>query len=466
MTPAIYLKPMWGNKMNAFSKLSLSAVVLSSAMLTACSDSDGGSDTPDTPDTETACADVGIKTGETLDGKEVCGLSGVITADATLTTDFIYQLKGIVSVGEGNNKLESDNDVLDVKDNGVTLTVEPGVHFRSEKGAALNITRGSKIMAEGTADAPIIMSSYDDGFDGTGEWGGLVVQGFAQNNKCNAADPCNLFGEGGVNYFGGDDNTDNSGSIKYLIITEGGFEVSPDNEINGLTLMSVGTGTTIENVQINSNQDDGIEFFGGAVNVKNLVLTGNNDDSIDWDEGFIGGLQYVLVTHPTGAGNGIEADNAGDSNDDLPMSNPRLANVTWVSDPAASQVWRFKKGTIGGIMNSAVVNADTCVLIEDTETMNQGTVNGFSGNVCDAATAAVENATGNGVNAATFDFNEVNVDVNAAYALTSNASVASGKPTEQNNTSFFEATNYVGAVEPGTAAADAWWAGWTLDGTL
>ena len=143
------------------------------------------------------------------------------------------------------------------------------------------------------------MSSEDAGYEGQGEWGGLVLQGFAQNNQCvaeYAADEiCNTDDEAGTGFHGGEDDADNSGTIKYLIVAEGGFEVAPDSEVNGITLHSVGYGTTLENLAVLNNADDGVEFFGGAANIKNLVLVDNGDESIDWDDGYRGNIQFSYV---------------------------------------------------------------------------------------------------------------------------------------------------------------------------
>ena len=170
---------------------------------------------------------------------------------------------------------------------------------------SLIVTRGSKLMAEGTASQPITFSSLaDDNLDGLGEWGGVVIQGFAPQygsggtGACfGAGTVCNVLGEGGtiVGNYGGNDPTDNSGTLRFVRIAEGGLIAGPNNEINGLTLQGVGYGTTIEYIQVHGNLDDGIEWFGGTVNARYLVLTNNDDDDIDFDEGYKGNIQYAIA---------------------------------------------------------------------------------------------------------------------------------------------------------------------------
>jgi hypothetical protein len=491
----------------AFTMSMLAAAVA----LTGCgsdSDSNGGSASTDVSamidnrsafalNGDDACHGIGTELGEvTLDldtaiagtGTEfvpLCGLQGRIAEDTTLAADVVWNLQGSVFVGFGDQEVASEDDVQLLKDNAVTLTIEAGTQIRSSLGASLVITRGSKIMANGTAAAPIVMSSreeiIDDGVDtaenvdGNGEWGGLVVQGFAQNNKCDQeASICNLQSEGNVGKFGGYDNDDNSGSISYLVLAEGGFEIAPDNEINGLTLMSVGYNTTIDYVQIHNNADDGVEFFGGTVNVKHLVLTNNNDDSIDWDEGFQGNIQYAIVTGDNIGDNGIEADNAGPSNDAQPIAKPSLMNVTFLAENDADYAIKVRRGTGALIGNSAVVGAGWASGALEVDGAGTGTQTGgelvFTNALFDTNVANLITASEAGVDAGTFSITQdVALTVDSAFALEqaeASLDAASSIASANAVTEFFTATDFVGAVAPGTAAAEAWWAGWTLDGTV
>jgi hypothetical protein len=232
-----------------------------------------------------------------------------ITDDTTWSKDNVYQLGGRIAVEDG-----------------ATLTIEAGTIIKGEAGGgpnatALLIARGGTLMAEGTADAPIIFTTIADEImpediaagnfgspnldpDIDGLWGGLIVLGKAPISASNddgdvvelaiegipATDPNGLYG--------GNDPGDNSGVIKYISIRHGGTNIGAGNEINGLTLGGVGNGTVIENVEVIANQDDGIEWFGGTVNVTNAVVWNANDDAIDADQSWAGTLDNFIVITP------------------------------------------------------------------------------------------------------------------------------------------------------------------------
>jgi len=199
---------------------------------------------------------------------------------------------------------------------GVTLTIEPGVIIKGEAGTgpnatALIIARGGKIMAEGTTDQPIIFTSVADEIepgmiespnldpDLNGLWGGLIVLGYAPISA--DAVPSQIEGippsdQNGL--YGGTEAGDNSGVIKFVSIRHGGANIGEGNEINGLTLGGVGNETIIENIEIVSNQDDGIEWFGGTVNVKNALVWNTGDDAIDTDQAWAGTLDNFVIINP------------------------------------------------------------------------------------------------------------------------------------------------------------------------
>ncbi len=209
---------------------------------------------------------------------------------------------------------------------GVTLTIEPGVVVKGQAGTGANATalliaRGGKIMAEGTAEKPIIFTSVADEIlpgqvtspnldpDLNGLWGGLIVLGNApisadapsvQIEGIPPSDPNGLYG--------GTSATDNSGIIRYVSIRHGGANIGEGNEINGLTLGGVGTGTIIENVEVVANQDDGIEFFGGTVNVKNLLIWNAGDDAVDTDQAWAGTLDNFIVVAGDNTDHTLEID--------------------------------------------------------------------------------------------------------------------------------------------------------------
>jgi hypothetical protein len=456
------------------------AVIGASATLVGC-----GSD-----DNDSAPADLTFVTcnEETM----VCTLEGTMTEDYTLTTDYEYRLSGLLQVGEGNVDLDDAAAVAAAKEAGATLTIAPGVHVEANSDGVLLVTRGSKLMAEGTAADPITFSSrQDDDFDGLGEWGGVVVQGFAPqygagNTGVCGADVCNVAGEGGdfIGNFGGIDKADNSGVIKYVRIAEAGKVAGPNNEINGLTLQGVGHGTTVEYVQVHGNQDDGIEWFGGTVNVKYAVLTNNDDDAIDFDEGYQGNIQYAIVLQnqdesatPSGSNDprGIEANSSDD--DYVTATAATLANITVINGPisAGEPGVRFRGSVNLDFVNSVVAsNAANagCVRIDDSDhDANDATdkidtpvnVVNVIASGCDTTfnKEAAESEAGLVEEVAVFD---------AAVALTNTAASLVSAPTitaTDNGSSFaFDQTDYIGAVEPGTAAADAWYAGWIIEGSL
>ncbi|MBW8684201.1 FIG domain-containing protein [Chitinophaga rhizophila] len=241
-----------------------------------------------------------------------CGdstISGVITSNLYLGDCKIYKLSGIVYVS-----------------NNATLTIAPGALIHGVKGAAgtaggtLVITRGAKINAAGTQAAPIIFTS-NQATPASGDWGGVVVLGRADINQ---GDSALVEGIGGTPpasaYYGGSINNDNSGVLTYVRIEYAGFELTSDNELNGLTLAGVGSGTTVHHVEVYKSNDDAFEFFGGTVNASYLIAIDPLDDMFDFDNGFSGTIDYALgVSDPTRAdksqSNGIESDNlaTGDS---------------------------------------------------------------------------------------------------------------------------------------------------------
>ena len=258
-----------------------------------------------------------------------CQISGDITSDLTLTANNLYALSGPVFVG--HDKADS-----------ATLTIEAGTTIFGRSGSDyLVVSRDSKIEANGTANSPITFTSSEDissGVTGAGQWGGIVLLGNAQSNKCPTdGSDCALQVEGVQEgaVFGGTDDTDSSGTLRYVVVKHAGYEIAPDNELNGITFGAVGSGTKVEYIQVHDNADDGIEFFGGTVNAKYVVLTANKDDSVDWDNGYRGNLQYVLVKHANEDGEanrGIEGDNDGSTPNKQPQSNPTIANMTIIGN--------------------------------------------------------------------------------------------------------------------------------------
>lgn len=232
-----------------------------------------------------------------------------ITNNTTWTSDKVYVLGGRITV-------EAE----------ATLAIEPGTIIKGEAGTGANATalliaRGGKIMAEGTEENPIIFTSVADEIqpedittgnfgspnldpDINGLWGGVIILGRAPISASNESGDINEIQIEGIptsdqnGLYGGNNPEDNSGIFKYVSIRHGGSNIGAGNEINGLTLGGVGSGTTIEHIEVVANQDDGIEWFGGTVSVNNVVVWNAGDDAIDTDQSWAGVLNNFVVIAP------------------------------------------------------------------------------------------------------------------------------------------------------------------------
>lgn len=212
-------------------------------------------------------------------------IEGEIASNKTLDASKKYLLKGKVYVLSGS-----------------TITIPAGTVIFGDKTTqgALVINRGAKIMAEGTASNPIVFTSNAPaGFRQRGDWAGIVICGNAQTNKGTNNPIEGIQGVGNINgYYGSNGaevNTQNSGTMKFVRIEYAGFPLSDDNELNSLTMGSVGSGTTIENIMVSYANDDAYEWFGGTVNHKYLIAYSTIDDDFDTDAGYSGKVQYGLV---------------------------------------------------------------------------------------------------------------------------------------------------------------------------
>ena len=417
-------------------------------------------------------------------------VTGTIDSDYTFIEDVDYILSGVVKVGDGNVEITSQTQYESILSNGVTLTVEPGVEVKGTADGVLLVTRGSKLLADAYANNPITFSSLDDNYDGTGEWGGVVIQGFAPQygqggtGACFADGEawCNVLGEGGdfVQEYGGNNPADDSGIIRYVRIAEGGLIAGPNNEINGLTLQGVGHGTLIDYVQVHGNQDDGIEWFGGTANVKHAVLTNNDDDDIDFDEGYQGNIQYALIIKnqtpnatPIGSNDprGLELNSSDE--DYTPETAGVIANVTIVGGDAANSAGEFGmrlRGSVtAAIHNSAVTGYDvTCARIDDSDTDGDSSTPKLDTPImmknflCDTAGVAFNKEMP--LEGSTVIEEAVIMDSNYAITNDSASVTAEAIAPQDNGSSFvFDSTDYIGAVKPGETP---WYAEWAIPGSL
>ena len=276
-------------------------------------------------------------------------LSGNINTTTTLTSDKVWTLKGYVYVTDG-----------------AKLIIQPGTTIVSdiaEKGALI-IERGAQLLAEGTSTKPIVFTSGKVvGERMPGDWGGVVLLGRATTNR--TSEPTI---EGGIGRpYGGTNDLDNSGILKYVRIEYAGIAAMPNSEINALTLGGVGSGTIIENVQTIYANDDAFEFFGGTVNAKNLYAFATADDDYDFDFGYRGSVSYSvskrdpLFVDAGDAGNGVECDNDGTGTSVQPFTHPKLDNMILVGPFDVTSLanhnlgLRWRRATQFTITNSKIV---------------------------------------------------------------------------------------------------------------
>lgn len=298
-------------------------------------------------------------------GPDVVIVQGDITSDMTLTNDKRYQLIGFVNVREG-----------------ATLTIEPGtiIFGDRESKSTLIINRGAYINAVGTPQYPIIFTSpQPPGFREPGDWGGIIIAGYASVNT-----ETGLFEvEGGTGTIAGGganpNDDDSSGVMKYVRIEYSGIAFAPDNEINGLSMAGVGRKTVLDYIQVSYNGDDSFEWWGGTNNHKYLISLAAVDDDWDTDLGYSGKVQFGLsIRHPNIAdisgSNGFETDGnpTGDPNM-LPRTAPVFSNMTVIGPrptPTSFSHQNFRRGghfrraTQTSVFNSIIMGWPTGILLD------------------------------------------------------------------------------------------------------
>ncbi len=311
----------------------------------------------------------------------VITLPGILYEDYECTSNNLYLLAGKTYVKKG-----------------ATLTIEAGTRIEGMhnsnpvNASALIISRGAKIIAEGTEEYPIVFTAHINFNNPTiesGDWGGLIILGKAPNSRSNREvcegiyPPCE---PRDVDYrFGGNDPNDNSGILKYVRVEYAGVSIAEDNELNSFTFCSVGAGTTIERCQAYYGADDGFEFFGGTVNAKYLVSLAAQDDAFDFDCGYQGNLQFLIALLDPCApyskdANGVECDHEEFNDKAKPKTRPVISNLTIVGIPngESSQYnpaftfknmvcygTRFGKNTRFVLRNSIVYGYKTAMCIDD-----------------------------------------------------------------------------------------------------
>lgn len=340
-----------------------------------------------------------------------CQLPPVITGSLNVPklAGTIYSLSGRVDVG-----VDLGADPAAPLANGAQgiLSIDPGVTiFGSGTLDYLLVNRGSRISAIGSAAEPIIFTSRQSvegqtNADSIGQWGGLVVLGRAPISACptgvtppNVA--CTSQVEGANAQYGGNTPTDNSGRLSHVRVQHSGFEILPNNELNGITLAGVGNGTVVENVQVHNSSDDGIEIFGGTLNIRNIVLTGNDDDSLDVDTGWRGAAQNVLIVQRANGGDrGFEFSSAGNRTPQTAPTTqptaaftlnttPYISNTTIVMRSSSSAGIILNSGNGLRLWNTVVTKPSTatgaCLDIDDADTFTAAPT--FNGVFMSCATA-------------------------------------------------------------------------------
>ncbi len=274
--------------------------------------------------------------------------------------------------------------------NNATLTIQPGTVILGDKvtQGSLIVTRGAKLNAIGTVSQPIVFTSNQAvGLRAPGDWGGVVLLGLAKNNQPGGV--ANI--EGIVpttdTQYGGSFDTDNSGTIKYVRIEFAGIALEPNKEINGITFGSVGSGTTVDYVQVTLSGDDAFEWFGGTVNCKHLIAYRTVDDDFDTDFGYRGKVQFGLIirdkdlSDAIGDSNGFESDNDANGTTAQPKTRPIFSNITLVgakgngtvSLPAGEKherAFRLRRNTATSVFNSIATGFERGLYVEGAASVN------------------------------------------------------------------------------------------------
>lgn len=278
--------------------------------------------------------------------------------------------------------------------NNATLTIAPGTIIRGDKASqgTLIITRGAKINAAGTASNPIVFTSNESvGNRAEGDWGGIVILGLAKNNQPGGVANIEGLVPSTDTQFGGAFDNDNSGVLQYVRVEFPGIPLEPNKELNGITFGSVGSGTTVDHIQVSFSGDDSYEWFGGTVNCKYLIVYRGLDDDFDTDFGYRGKVQFGLairdkdLSDAPGDSNCFESDNDAQGSAAQPKTAPIFSNITIVgpkgdgttvlpSGEKFEKAFRLRRNTATSCFNSLVTGWEKGLSMEGTAVVNN--VNG------------------------------------------------------------------------------------------
>ncbi|URW76271.1 hypothetical protein M9980_03335 [Sphingomonas donggukensis] len=469
------------------------------------SPSSTGTPTP-TPGTPAASCPSGFNDGGVVGNYRACRLPSLITGSLSLAkvAGVAYEINGRVDVGVdagGSGTASTQTGILNIAA-GVLIFA----NTTNADNDFLIVNRGSRIAAEGTESQPIVFTAQQNLTGGVtdesqGLWGGVILAGRAPISNCNlggvagGAVNCENVVEGTGNaLYGGATPTDTSGTFRYVQIRYSGTVISPNNELQGLTLGGVGSGTTIDHVQVHNSSDDGIEVFGGRVNMRYLAITGADDDGLDTDVGWQGFVQFLIAAQKP---NNTQTDNYSteiDSNgneDALPRQNYRLANFTFIdTSTATNAAIRIRGGADVTMVNGIVQSNTPClnIVAGETSSADKSTVRGANSALQDngppvfnalffACTGSLSTTTT--VNGITVTTAEQDALVAAGSNNTTNGTAATALqngfyPTSTtlavtpfnaatlnpSGSAFFVQTSYIGAV---SGPNDTWFRGWTCN---
>ncbi len=292
--------------------------------------------------------DLSLFSWATENNSDTSVLPNSITGTTELNPTLVYLLQGTTLVKSGGK-----------------LIIPAGTIIISSTGTDkyIAVEQGGKIEINGTNENPVVMKSAGGN---PGDWGGLLLCGEAVTTE-----GVDAIAEVGGLVYGGTNNSDNSGSIDYLVIRGAGAQINADSQYNGLTLYAVGSGTSISNVAVIDGADDGIEFFGGAVSATNLYFENNEDDSVDWTEGWSGTITNTYILN-NGSSFSTALEGDGDNN------NPSFVNLTAIntSSPGNGIALQFKKQSGGTFTNVLLTDYGTNVDMKDNGPLANIIVNG------------------------------------------------------------------------------------------
>ncbi|MBN8818158.1 MAG: hypothetical protein J0I80_05495 [Sphingomonas sp.] len=455
----------------------------------------------------TTTTDGGTITGPTGTWR-VCNLPSIISASITLTKipGLLYQMNGRVNVGcdggfsaptssarristtvgctAANGFAVNSSGELSA-DTNVTLTIEPGVIVIGGTGNAwLAVNRGNKINATGTATAPIIFTSRDNVLgintdSSIGQWGGVVLMGRGRVTDCStgsvASNTCERQTEGSADpaVFGGLDDTYNAGTMKYVQIRYSGFVLGANVELQALTTEGIGSGTTLDYIQSHNSSDDGAEFFGGVVRFKHYIATGADDDSLDADTGARSLFQHVLLVQRPGQGDALMEIDSNGNEGDTPRQDLKVANFTAIQSQVSSNNEANDQASVllRGNSDTTWINGmiitpnNECIRMNGSGTtpatltarsvvMQCNATKYLGTGTLTATQVATAFGAGSNNNSDSFSPSLTSLFINGA---TETAVVAIDPKTID---SFFDTTNYIGAVKD---ANETWYKGWTCN---